>query len=171
MLGFDSSYICHSFPKGWSPYSFRCGGTCQDWHFFLPVGIVGYPIFITKSCLFLSPSLWKSYGTIISSLRGFFYGLLTRTWFFHAFNKCSFKYHVSTSQILCKSNYGRLVISLSYHICIPFVFGSFSYKLRTHLGLPHPTIDYFGYTIVNVDIPLMFWCPCKIECTTTHNIL
>jgi hypothetical protein len=121
--------------------------------FFLPVGIVGYPNFITLSCLFLNPSFWKSYGIIISSLIGFFYGLLTRTWFFHVSNKCSFKYHVSTSPILCRSNDGRLVISLSYHICIPFVFGSFSYKLWIHLGLLHPPIDFFH--IVNVDIPLM----------------
>jgi hypothetical protein len=60
---------------------------------------MGYPNFITPSYFFLSLSFWKTCGIIISSLISFFYGLLTRTWLFHASNKCSFKHHVKTSPI------------------------------------------------------------------------
>jgi hypothetical protein len=36
MLGSNHSWNYHSFPIGWSPYSFGCIDTCWDWHFLIP---------------------------------------------------------------------------------------------------------------------------------------
>jgi hypothetical protein len=51
---------------------------------------------------------------------------------FHTFNRCSFKCsfrcHMNTYPILCRSNCRHLIINLFYHTCILFVFGSFPYN-------------------------------------------
>jgi hypothetical protein len=129
MLGFNCFYTCHSFPIGWSPYSSWCDGSCQNWHFPLLINITKYSNFITLCCVFSSPPFWKSYGIIISSFIGFFDKLFTQIKICHIFNKCSLAHHMNTSPILCKFNHKHLVISPSYHTCIPFVLNLFPYNI------------------------------------------
>ncbi len=72
MLGYNHFCICHSFPTRRSPSFFSCDDTCQKWHLSLQIGIMEYLNFTISGSLFSSPSLWKSSGTIVSSLLGFF---------------------------------------------------------------------------------------------------
>jgi hypothetical protein len=156
MLGFDCSYICHSFPIGRSPYSSWCDGTYQNWHFSLPVNNAKYLNFITLCCVFLGPPFLESYGTIVSSFIGFFDKSFTRIKVCHTFNKCSLAHHMNTSPILCTSNHKHLVISPSYHTYISFVFNPFPYNI-TYLPWFATSYNYtslpywwFGYSLDSI---------------------
>ncbi len=134
MLGSNCFYTCHLFLARLSPYSFQCQGTCWNCHFSLLVHIVKYLNYTTPNCSFSSPLLWKSGG--IFSFTCFFYGPFTRIRICHNFSRCSFKCHMNMFSILHKSNHKHLVISMSYHIYIPFFFCTF-------LGYSHPIVAHF----------------------------
>jgi len=135
------THTCHLFLMKWSPSSFQCGGTCQNQHFSLLVGIVEYPNFITPSCMFSCPP-WKTCDIIVSSFTCFLDGLLTWAKVCHTFNKCSFRCHENIFPILCRSNHKCLVINLSYHTYILFVLGSFSHDVMYLLWL----VTSYSYT-------------------------
>ncbi len=137
MLGADCFYTCHLFPVKSSPYFFQCYGTCWNRHFSLLVHIMGYLNYTTPNSSFSNPRFWKFCGIAISSFTWFFYGPLTRIRICDNLSRCSFGCHMNMSSILCKSNHGHSVISMSYHIYIPFFF-------HTFLGFSHPIIAHFS---------------------------
>ncbi len=142
MLNIDHSCICHSFLTRWSPYSFGCTNTCWDWHFLIIDGNIRYLNPITLGCPLSSPILWKPSGSVLSLIVGFFGRLFTWARVCFIFNRCSFKYHVSTSSFMCRSKGKHLVINLSYHTRISFIFNPFLYItmypswLATSYGCP-----------------------------------
>jgi hypothetical protein len=153
MLGFDHSCICHLFPIGWSPYSFRCSGTCSNWYFSLLVGIMGDPNFITLGCSLLSPSLWKSCVIVVSSFTLFFDGPPTWTKVFHISSRCSVQCYVNKILILCKSSCECLVISPSYHTYILFVSASLPYIVTYPLWL----VTSYYYTSFTLSMWTYHW--------------
>ncbi len=145
MLGTDRSCICHSFLARWSPYFFGCNSTCWNWHFPILNGNMRYPNLITLGCPLSSSTFWKPNGSILSLVVGFFWQTAyTSMSLLYFSNKCSFKYHANTSLFMCKSKGKCLVISLSYHTYIWFIFSPFLYNTM-YLGLPHPNVDYFSW--------------------------
>jgi hypothetical protein len=103
MLGIDPFCTCHSFPVRWSPYFSKCNNTCGDWHFFVLDGITRCPSHVTLGCQLLGPTFWKPSGLILSLVASFFDGSPTWAKVYFASSKCSFKYHSSTSLLMCMS--------------------------------------------------------------------
>jgi hypothetical protein len=118
VLGIYYSYTCHSFPIGWSLYSFGCSSTCWDWHFLVMDNTTRCSSHVTPSCLLSSPTLWELNGLVLSLVVGFFGRSPTRVGVCFAYNKFFFKYRVSMFPLMCKSRGKHLVISSSYHTCI-----------------------------------------------------
>jgi hypothetical protein len=80
---------------------------------------------VTPTCMFSSPIIWTFSGLVLSLVVGFFSGSPTWTRIYFTFNKCFFKHHVNTSSLMCGSRGKWLIINLSYHICISFIFSPF----------------------------------------------
>jgi hypothetical protein len=133
MLGINCSCICHSFLASWSFYFSRCNDKCWDWHFFVPNGTTRYMSHVTPSCVLLSPTLWEPSGSILSPFDKFFGKLLTWSRVYFTSNKHSFRYHVSMSLLMCGFKGRRLVINLSYHTHISFIFIPLPYNIM-HLS-------------------------------------
>ncbi len=86
-----------------SPSFFSCDGTCWKWHLSFQVGTMGYLSFTIPGCLFSNPSLWKSCGTIVSSLLGFISNCLYEQKFATLLKGVPFKCHMNAFLILCRS--------------------------------------------------------------------
>ncbi len=112
-----------------------------------------YEIFnlITLGCLLSGPTLWESSGLILSRVVGFFGG--SPMWVEVCFtsSRRSFKHHVNTFPFMCESRDKHLVINLSYHTCILFIFNPFFYStmlpcwLATSYGCPYFTVLMWSY--------------------------
>jgi len=111
-LGFDCSCNSLSFPIGWSPYSFWCGGTCRNRYLSLPSRITRYPCDVTWGHLTSCFAFRKSSSAILFSITVLFSGPTTRARIYFAFNKCSFRSCASMFSFLCLSNNRGLVINL-----------------------------------------------------------
>jgi hypothetical protein len=125
MLGTDCLCTCHSFLVGWSPYSLGCSNTCRDWHFPVLNDIMKYLNHVTLGCLFLSPTFWKINGFVLSLILSFFIELPTWAKVALTLSNRSFKYHANMFPLMCGSRGRCLVINLSYHMCISFIFSPF----------------------------------------------
>ncbi len=109
---------------------FLWGGTCWYQHFFLPAGNLKYSNYITPCFLFSSPPPpLKDLKYVISLFMNFCDKPPTCIKICHTSNRCSFGHHASMYPFLCTSNCGCLVISLSYHTYISFVFYSFPFSV------------------------------------------
>jgi len=138
MLGIDFFCTCHLFPTWWSPYFLGCNNTCWDWHFPVPNSTTKDLNIVTPSCLLLGPTFWNPSGLVLSPIVGFFGRSSTQAWVCFAFSKCSFKFYVSMSLLLCMCKGRCVVINSSYHICISFIFSPFPYNTTYSSWLATP---------------------------------
>lgn len=95
----------------------------SNWHF--KIFKLYYPVFF----IFKSSPLLKDLKYVISLFMNFCDQPPTWIRNCHTSNRCSFGHHASMSLILCMSNCGCLVISLSYHTYISFVLYSFPFSV------------------------------------------
>jgi hypothetical protein len=65
---------------------------------------------------------------LLPPIASFFSGLITQTKVCFPFSRCSFRYHASTSLLMCESKGRHLVISSSYHTNISFIISPLSYN-------------------------------------------
>ncbi len=128
-MGTAHSYTCHLFPVGWLFYSFICSNACWDWHFFVPGGTMRCSTHVTPGHLLSCPTLWELSYSIIPLIASFFGGSFTQAGVCFPFSRHSFKYHTSTSLLMCGSRGRCLVISSSHHTNISFIISSFSYNI------------------------------------------
>jgi hypothetical protein len=150
MLGTSCSCTCHLFLTRWSLYSSACNNTLG---LTLPIlnGTTKYPSPIPLSCLLLGPTLWKLSGYVLSSVASFFGGSPTWTRVCLASSGHSFTYHTNTFLLMCRSRGKRLIINLSYHTCISFIFSPLPYNTRylswptTSYGCPSFTMLVWSY--------------------------
>jgi hypothetical protein len=84
---------------------------------------------ITLGCLLLGPTFWKPSGLVLSLVAGFFGGSPTRAKIYFTSSRHSFRYHASTSLLMCGSRGRHLVINSSYHNCISFILNPFLYNI------------------------------------------
>jgi hypothetical protein len=106
------------------------------------------------SCSFPGPTFWKPSNLILSLVVGFFSRSLTRAWIYFSFSRCSFRYRVNTSPLMCEFKGKCLVINLFYHTNILFIINLLSYNimyaswLATSFNYPPFTVSmsqpYFG---------------------------
>jgi len=114
-------------------------------------------------------------GSILSLVVRLFGRLFTWIGVCLAFSKHSFRYHASMFPFTCESKGRHLFISSSYYACISFIFNPLLYNtmylfwFATFYGFPS-FMALSDHTIDNLGTHLL-WCPCKSECTTTHNTL
>jgi hypothetical protein len=110
VLGTYCSCTCHLFLTTWSPYSFGYNNTCWDWHFPILDNITRCLSHVTPSCLLSSPTRWELNGLVLSLVVSFFFGSPTQAGVCFTSSRHSFKYHVSTSPLMCGFRGRRLVL-------------------------------------------------------------
>ncbi len=139
-------------------YSSRCNNTCWNWHFFILNGTTRCLNLVIASCPLLSPTFCKPNNSIISPIASFFGRSLTWIGVYFAFSKHSFKYHVSTSPLMCGSKGKHLIISSSYHTCISYIINPLPYNIMypSWFATSYSCPFFYG---VNVVIPLMIYVP------------
>ncbi len=118
VLGIDCSCICHLFPVGWLPYSFRCNSTCWDQHFRVPDGIWRCLSHATPGCPFSCPTFWELSGLVLPWIVGFFGESLTQAKVYFPSSRRSFGYCASTFLFMCESRGKHLVINSFYYSSI-----------------------------------------------------
>ncbi len=147
----DCSCSCHSFPTRWSPYSSKCRNTCWDQHCFILDSVMRCLSHVTLICSFPGPTFWKPSNLVLSLVVGFFSRSLTRAWIYFSFSRCSFRYHVNTSPLMCELEGKCLVINLFYHTNILFIINLLSYNimyaswLATSFNYPPFTVSIWSY--------------------------
>jgi hypothetical protein len=110
-----------------------------------------YPSPITLGCPLLGPTLWKLSGYILSSIANSFGESPTWEGVCLASSRRSFTYHTNMSLFMCRSKGKHLVINLSYHTCISFIFSPFLYNIMylfwpaTSYGCSSFTMSVWSY--------------------------
>ncbi len=100
----------------------------SNWHYKI------LKLYYLNLFIIMSP-LWKSCGLITSLFISLCEKSHTQEKNYHIFNTCSIERYVSRYLILCMCSYVCLVINLSYHICIYFIFNSLLYNVLYSLWL------------------------------------
>ncbi len=91
--------------------------------------IMKYLSLITLGFLLLGPTFWEPNDFVLSLVVGFFGGSLTQARIYFVSSRHSFKYHASTSLLMCGSRRRHLVISSSYHTYISFIVNPIFYNI------------------------------------------
>jgi hypothetical protein len=85
MLGFDHFCISFLFLARWSPYSFKCNGTCKYRYLSFLGRTLWYPCNVTWGCPITCFVFREFSSVILSSNAVFFNGPTTWVWIYFAF--------------------------------------------------------------------------------------
>jgi hypothetical protein len=129
-------------------------------------------LYYTKLFTFRS-HLMKANDSMLSSIAGFFSWSPTWTKVCFNFSKRSLKYHVSTFLLVCGFKGRCLVINLSYHTYILFIFNPFFY-ITSYMSWLATSYDCSSFTMLMWSYH--WWSkypfvsvPHRSECTITHD--